>query len=184
MVDKTIIHGDCFEIMRQIPDNSVDMVLTDPPYSTTRNAWDKPIDMCAFWEEINRISKRNAAIVVFAQQPFATDMIMSNRKQFRYEWIYVKDQGTGFLNSHKMPLKVHENILVFYRRLPKYYPQMTYGHKPYISKQKTILQVQIMGTQNHALRFRTVQDTLSIQSDTPENAVCIRRRSRHHCASS
>lgn len=136
MIENTIIHGDCFEIMRQIPSESVDMVLTDPPYGTTRNAWDKSIDLCTFWEEIKRICKRNAAIVIFSQQPFTTEMIASNRKQFRYEWIYVKNQGTGFLNSHKMPLKIHENILVFYERLPKYHPQMTHGNKPYISKQK------------------------------------------------
>lgn len=122
--------------MRQIPNESVDMVLTDPPYGTTRNTWDKPIELHAFWQEIKRVCKRNAAIVIFSQQPFTTTMIESNRKWFRYEWIYMKSQGTGFLNSHKMPLKIHENILVFYGKLPKYHPQMTHGHKPYISNQK------------------------------------------------
>lgn len=136
MIDFGITHGDCYDVMRGIPDGSVDMVLTDPPYGTTRNHWDKPIDLMEFWQEIKRICKPNAAIVVFSQQPFAAELIASNRKQFRYEWIYVKDNGTGFLNSHKMPMKIHENILVFYGRLPKYHPQMTYGHKPYISKQK------------------------------------------------
>lgn len=136
MTDFEIYHEDCLEGMKRIPDGSVDMVLTDPPFGTTDAPWDKPLPPPLLWEQLLRITKLNAAIVLFSQMPFGSDLIQSQRKLFRYEWIWRKNLGTGFLNAKKMPLKCHENILVFYRRLPTYNPQFTEG-TPYSYKTKT-----------------------------------------------
>lgn len=125
--------GDCLELMKRIPDGSVDMVLTDPPYGTTDNKWDMVIPTQPMWKELNRVVKENGAVCLFSQQPYSTDLILSNRKQFRYEWIWEKSNPVGFLNANKMPLRAHENIMVFYKKLPTYHPQMTKG-KPYVSK--------------------------------------------------
>ena len=125
-----LLKGDCLELMKDIPDKSIDMILCDLPYGTTKNRWDSVIDLEKMWMEYKRIIKDNGAIVLFSQMPFSSDLVQSNKKNFRYEWIWEKTQGTGHLNSHKMPLKKHENILVFYKKLPMYNPQFTQG-KPY-----------------------------------------------------
>lgn len=130
-MEKNIIyHGDCIEGMKILPDNSVDMVLTDPPYGTTQNKWDTVVDMDAFWKEIKRVTKKNSAILIFTQMPFTATAVMSNPKMFRYEWICEKANSTGFLNARRMPMKCHENVLVFYNKLPVYHPIMEHG-KPY-----------------------------------------------------
>lgn len=118
-----LFHGDCLEVMKNIPDKSVDMILCDLPYGTTRNCWDKMIDLEKLWEQYERIIKDNGAIVLFAQTPFDKVLGASNLKMLRYEWVYNKSKPTGFLNANKMPLKKHENILVFYKKLPTYNPQ-------------------------------------------------------------
>ncbi|PWL71020.1 MAG: cytosine methyltransferase [Clostridiaceae bacterium] len=115
--------GDCLEIMRDIPDGSVDMVLCDPPYGTTHCNFDTVIPFEPMWAEYDRIVKQSGAILLFSAQPFTTDLICSNRKNFRYEIIYEKTVATGFLNAKKAPLRVHENICVFYRSQPTYNPQ-------------------------------------------------------------
>lgn len=119
-----IYKGDCLEVMKSIPDKSIDMILCDLPYGTTRNKWDTVIDLDLLWSQYERIIKDNGAIVLFAQTPFDKVLGVSNLKMLRYEWIWGKPQGTGFLNAKKMPLKNHENILVFYKKLPIYHPQM------------------------------------------------------------
>ena len=130
-MEKNIIyHGDCIEGMKILPDNSVDMVLTDPPYGTTCNKWDTVVDVDAFWKEIKRVTKKNSAILIFTQMPFTATVVMSNPKMFRYEWICEKANATGFLNARRMPMKCHENVLVFYGKLPVYHPIMEHG-KPY-----------------------------------------------------
>ena len=129
-----LIHGDCLEEMKNIPDGSVDMVLTDPPYGTTACKWDTVIDLDLMWEHLTRVVKPNGAIVMTASQPFTTTLISSNIKDFRYEMIWQKNRGTGIFNAKKMPLKSHENILIFYKAMPTYNPQMTVG-KPYTAKQ-------------------------------------------------
>lgn len=124
-----IYHRDCLcGGLQSIPDNSVDMVLTDPPYGTTQNKWDSIVDMNLFWKEIKRVTKENSAILLFSQMPFTAIAVMSNSKMFRYEWICEKHNPTGFLNAKRMPLKSHENVLVFYNKLPTYNPQMVYGN--------------------------------------------------------
>lgn len=106
--------GDCLEEMKSIPTGSVDMVLTDMPYGTTRNRWDSILDLDALWKEYHRVGKVNCAYVLFAQIPFVVTLGASNLKNLRYEWIWQKTNPTGHLNSNKMPMKAHENILVFY----------------------------------------------------------------------
>lgn len=111
--------------MWRIPDKSVDMILCDLPYGTTRNKWDSIIPLDKLWNHYNRIIKDNGAIVLTAQTPFDKVLGCSNLKMLKYEWIWNKQIGTGFLNAKKMPLKSHENILVFYKKPPTYNPQMT-----------------------------------------------------------
>ena len=122
-----LYQGDCLEIMPSIKQKSVDMVLCDLPYGRTRNKWDTQIPLDKLWAEFDRIVKDNGVIVLFAQTPFDKQLGSSNLKLLKYEWIWVKKQGSGHLNANKMPLKRHENILVFYKKLPKYHPQMTKG---------------------------------------------------------
>ena len=125
-----LIQGDCLEVMKNIPSASVDMILCDLPYGTTRNKWDTCLNLGKLWEQYKRIIKDNGAIVLFSQMPFTATLVMSNPKMFRYEWIAEKSLATGFLNAKRMPMKAHENILVFYKKLPTYNAQMTKG-KPY-----------------------------------------------------
>lgn len=109
--------------MKNVPDKSIDLILCDLPYGTTQNKWDTVIPFDKLWTQYNRIIKDNGAILLFSQMPFGANLIMSNPKMFRYEWIWEKEQVTGWLNAKKMPLKKHENILVFYKHLPIYNPQ-------------------------------------------------------------
>ena len=129
-----ITQGDTIEKMKLIPDESVDMILADLPYGTTRNKWDSIIDLELLWEQYNRVIKGNGAIVLTAQPPFDKVLGYSNIRHLKYEWIWEKEQGTGFLNAKKQPLKNHENILVFYKKQATYNPQMRLGFKPYTTK--------------------------------------------------
>ena len=123
-----IYNEDCLIGMDRIPDKSINMVLCDPPYQqTSRNKWDTIIPFEQFWIQIDRIAKDNAAIVLFANGMFTADLMQSNRKNWRYNLIWKKTQPTGFMNSHKMPLRAHEDICIFYRKLPTYNPQKTTG---------------------------------------------------------
>ena len=122
-----LYHGDCLEVMKTIPDKSIDMILCDLPYGTTQNKWDSVIPFEPLWKQYERVIKDNGAIVLFAQTPFDKMLGSSNLKLLKYEWIWDKKLGTGHLNAKKMPLKRHENILVFYKKLPTYNPQMTKG---------------------------------------------------------
>ncbi|WP_455938459.1 DNA-methyltransferase [Gemella morbillorum] len=126
--------GDCLEKMKDIESKSIDMILCDLPYGTTRNKWDTVIPLELLWGQYNRIIKDNGAIVLFAQTPFDKVLGVSNLKMLRYEWIWEKTTVTGYLNAKKMPMKAHENILVFYKKLPTYNPQKTSGHKRKVSK--------------------------------------------------
>lgn len=118
---------DCLEGMKLIPDKSIDMILCDLPYGTTQNKWDTLIDLERLWEQYNRIIKDNGAIVLTASQPFTSILVNSNPKLFKYDMTWDKKQITGFLNAKKMPLRKHEDILVFYKKLPTYNPQFTFG---------------------------------------------------------
>jgi site-specific DNA-methyltransferase (adenine-specific) len=126
-----LIRGDCLAEMAKLAPGSVDMVLCDLPYGTTRNAWDTVIPLPELWAEYERIAKPSAAIVLFAQSPFDKMLGASNLKALRYEWIWRKNVPTGFLNANRSPLKDHENVLVFYRKSPVYNAQKKAAQRPY-----------------------------------------------------
>ena len=105
--------GDCLERMKEIPDGSVDLILTDPPYGTTACKWDSVIPLEPMWEQLKRIIKPNGAIVMTASQPFTSVLVCSNLSMFAYEWVWVKSKITGVLNAKKMPVRKHESVLVF-----------------------------------------------------------------------
>ena len=131
--------GDCLELIpKHIEDKSVDMIFCDLPYGTTKCKWDSVIDLSKLWKEYERVIKDNGAIVLFAQTPFDKVLGASNLKMMKYEWIWEKTAATGHLNAKKMPMKAHENILVFYKKLPTYNPQKTSGHKPINSYTKYV----------------------------------------------
>lgn len=154
--------GDCLELMPQIADKSVDMVLCDLPYGTTKNSWDSIIPLDKLWAQYERIIKSDGAIVLFSQQPFTSMLIMSNPKMFKYEWIWEKDSGTGHLNSKFAPMKIHENICVFSKSAASfvkdkskamiYNPQYRKG-KPYKGKGG------LLGNGNYDTKWQRVVDT-------------------------
>lgn len=123
-----VLLGDCLEVMKSIEDKSIDMILCDLPFGTTQAQWDVSIDLKLLWQAYERIIKTNGVIVLFAQTPFDKILGCSNLKWLRYEWIWEKTTATGFFNAKKMPMKAHENILVFYDKLPIFNPQKTTGH--------------------------------------------------------
>ena len=123
----SLLLGDCLERMKEIPDGSVDLILTDPPYGTTACKWDIVIDFNLMLEQLKRIIKPNGAIVLFGSEPFSSLLRVSNLKMFKYDWVWEKSKATGFLNSKKQPLRAHETISVFYSKPPMYNPQMTKG---------------------------------------------------------
>ena len=118
-----VIHGDCLEEMKKIPDKSIDMILADLPYGTTSCKWDTIIPFEPLWEQYKRIIKDNGAIVLTASQPFTSALVMSNVKMFKYEWVWDKVKPTGMLNASHQPLRRHESILVFCNGKTVYNPQ-------------------------------------------------------------
>ena len=125
-----VIEGDCLEIMKQLPDNSIDMVLCDLPYGTTQNKWDSVIPLDELWKQYRRIVKDEGAIVLTSQGMFTAELMVSNPKMFRYKWVWEKSKSTNFLNAKKQPLRKHEDVCVFYKKQPVYHPQMIEG-EPY-----------------------------------------------------
>jgi DNA modification methylase len=128
--------GDCLEVMKDIPDKSIDMILCDLPYGTTACKWDNVILFEELWEQYNRIIKDNGAIVLFGSEPFSSKLRMSNLKMFKYDWIWEKEQGANFMLCKFQPYKVHEIISVFSKNKHFYKPIKTKG-KPYISGKGT-----------------------------------------------
>lgn len=131
----TLLHGNCLELMKQIPDHSIDMVLCDLPYevlhkNNPNSQWDRMLPMDELWAEYLRITKENAAIVLFGQGLFSARLMMSQPDIWKYNLVWDKDRVTGFLNANRMPMRNHEDILVFYRKQPVYNPQMTQAKGP------------------------------------------------------
>lgn len=123
MIDPLLIHGDCISVMEWIPDDSIDMVMADPPYGTTACKWDSVIPLEPMWEQLKRIIKPDGVIVMTAAQPFTSVLVSSNLKMFKYCWVWEKSKATGHLNAKKRPLVKHEDIVVFYGKQPVYNPQ-------------------------------------------------------------
>jgi site-specific DNA-methyltransferase (adenine-specific) len=128
--ENKVIHGDCLEVMRDIPDGSIDMILCDLPYGTTACKWDAVIPFEPLWQQYKRIIKDNSAIVLTGSQPFTSALVMSNPKMFKYEWIWDKGVSGSFANAKYQPLKTHENICIFSQGKCNYLPQKTSREKP------------------------------------------------------
>lgn len=122
-----IVNSDCLLLLKELDDGCVDLFLQDTPFGVTQNDWDIVPDFDVMWKEWLRVGKDNCAFIFFATQPFAADLINSNRKLFRYDLIWYKRLGSGFLNANKMPMRNHEMILIFYKELPTFNPQKTIG---------------------------------------------------------
>lgn len=132
-----LFHGDCLELMKNIPDSSIDCIITDLPYGTTDCAFDTIIPFSQLWQHYWRICKKNAPIILFSCQPFTTKLISSNFDNFKYNWIWKKSNVSGFANAKKRPLKVFEDILVFSYGTPNYFPQgLVKLDKPRVRKAK------------------------------------------------
>ena len=130
MVNVNLMKGDCLERMKEIPDGSVDLILTDPPYQSTALSWDSVIPFTLMWEQLKRIIKPNGAIVLFGSEPFSSALRMSNIKQYKYDWIWDKVKTGNPLNAKIMPLNRTENIMVFIKGKNFYYPIKTPRDKP------------------------------------------------------
>ena len=154
----TLINADCLEAMRGIPDGSVDMVLTDPPYGTTACKWDSVIPFAPMWEQLKRITKPSGAIVLTASQPFTSALIMSNVKMFKYEWIWCKSRATGHLNAKKMPMRKHESILIFNVNYRSYKPQL-HTKRNYRKAQRSVSSGGAYGAQKDGI-FREIPESL------------------------
>lgn len=122
-----VVQGDTIAKMKEIPDNSVDLLLVDLPYGTTQNKWDSVIPLPDLWEQYHRVVKENGAMIFTASGMFTAKLILSNPKDYKYNYTWIKSKATNFLNAKKQPLRKHEDILVFYRKQPTYNPQMTSG---------------------------------------------------------
>lgn len=134
--DYVLHHDDMFQVMPSLPDGEAALVFADLPYATaqrqsTAHAWDRPFPLDAAWPQFRRIGRPNAVFVFTAIQPFASELVLSNRKAFRYDLILHKSSPVGFFNANRQPMRAHEHVLIFYARPPNYSPQFTKGAKPY-----------------------------------------------------
>ena len=176
----TLLQGDCLELMKDIPDKSIDLILCDLPYGTTRNSWDEVIPFDKLWAQYNRIIKDNGAILLFAQGKFYVNLVSSNMKMFRYDLVWDKELISGFLNAKRMPLRRHEQVAVFYKHLPTYNPQFTQG-KPLHSK-GTAYQTKELTNNNYG-DFKATDDdragstekypTSIMKFQKPHPSVCV-----------
>ena len=139
--------GDCLECMKEIPDGSVDMVMTDPPYGTTACKWDSVIPLDTMWVELNRVTKVSGAIILMSSQPFTSVLVSSNLKWHKTEWVWVKNLKTGNLNARNMPMGGHETLQVFYRNPPTYNPQKRERTTEVRSGNKLNSKTSVYGTQ-------------------------------------
>ena len=165
-----LIHGDCLEEMKDIENKSIDMILCDLPYGTTRNKWDSIIPLNLLWIEYERIIKNNGAILLFGDEPFTSELICSNRKIFKQRITWDKDKGGGFLNSHKMLLKQTEDICLFYKKPPTYNPQMTIAPADRIKPKKENAHRGINNNYGNIKEFKN-SDNYNNQMRFPTNLI-------------
>lgn len=151
--------ADLFDQCAALPDASIDLILCDLPYQVTANEWDELIPFEAMWAAFLRVAKPGAAIVLTASQPFTSQLVLSNASMFRYEWIWQKNQATGFLDANRKPLKAHESVLVFCDRRAPYCPQMVSG-EPYTTERKG------KGSTNYATYGDAVTDNAGVRYPT------------------
>lgn len=174
MSEIRLYHGDCLEQMNNIKDKSVDMILADLPYGTTQCKWDSVIPFDKLWEQYHRVIKDNGAIVLFGQEPFSSYLRLSNIEEYKYDIIWDKVKGVGFLNAKKQPMRNHELISVFYKQQCKYNPQMTHGHKRKVSYRTSNQQGEVYGSCGENLYDSTDRYPRSIQvfsTDTQNSSL-------------
>ena len=170
-------------------DVKADMILTDPPYGTTHCRWDSPIDIPKMWQVLKGVTMPTTPILLFCQQPFTSVLGASNLKQLRYSWVWEKTQPTGFLNAKRMPMKAHEDILVFYDKLPTYIPIKTDGHKQKVvmaSHQRKCNAGEIYHSTTTIVTTSLRNAILAVsRSSRPTNKplVFTQHRNRWHCLS-
>ncbi len=143
--------------MKDIPDKSIDCIITDLPYGTTQAKWDIIIPFEPLWEQYNRIIKENGAIVLFGTEPFSSHLRLSNLRNYKYDWIWDKVKGTGFLNAKRQPMRNHELISVFYKKQCTYNPQKTYGHKKKKSYRSKDLQTDVYGEMKNDYTYESTE---------------------------
>lgn len=175
MKDIELWQGDCLELMDNIPDKSVDCIITDLPYGVTQCKWDIVIPFESLWKQYDRVIKDNGAVVLFGAEPFSSYLRLSNIKNYKYDWIWDKVKGTNFLNAKRQPMRNHEVISVFYKKQCTYNPQKTYGHKKKKSYKSKKLQTEVYNeTKNNCLYESTERYPRSIQvfsTDTQKSAL-------------
>ena len=182
LIDKKnykLYKGDCLEVMDRLIKEGVkvDMVLTDPPYGTTNCKWDSVIPFDKMWERVNKLIKPNGAVVLFGSEPFSSALRISNIKNYRYDLIWEKEQGTDFGNANRKPLKAHENISIFYKKQPTYNPQFTKG-KPYTDKRTNKRE---MAIKNNKLEHRNIiftSETIPIENKGTRYPTTVIKASR------
>jgi DNA modification methylase len=166
-----LLHGDCLELMKNIPDKSIDAIITDPPYGTTACKWDSVIPFDLMWEQLNRIIKPNGAIVLFGSEPFSSALRMSNIKNYKYDWIWKKNTGSGFATAKFMPMKYHEIISIFGIKKINYNPISTKRNSlESINRSKYAMNVCNEYTSNHIpmKRFKKIYDS---ENKSPESVL-------------
>lgn len=131
--------------MNKIPDKAVDMILCDLPYGTTQCKWDVVIPFDKLWEQYKRVIKDSGAIVLTGAEPFSSFLRLSNLDWYKYDWVWDKVKGTGFLNAKKQPMRNHEIVSVFYKKQPTYNPQKTFGHDKKVSRRNANHQTEVYG---------------------------------------
>jgi DNA modification methylase len=156
-MEKKVLHGDCLELMMDIPNKSIDMILCDLPYGTTQCKWDEIIPFDRLWLAYNRIIKDNGAIVLFGAEPFSSLLRCSNLKMYKYDWIWDKVKGTGFLNAKRQPMRNHEIVSVFYKKQCLYNALKTYGHVQKKTFRAKHLQTDVYGDMNKDCRYNSTE---------------------------
>ncbi|ELW90961.1 DNA methylase family protein [Acinetobacter sp. WC-743] len=155
--DFNLMHGDCLERMKEIESGTVDMILCDLPYGTTCCSWDAVIPFEPLWVEYERVIKPNGAVVLFGAEPFSSHLRLSNLQNFKYDIVWDKVKGVGFLNAKKQPMRNHEIVSVFYKKQCTYNPQKTTGHKLKKSSRGKHLQTDVYGQMNNDYTYESTE---------------------------
>lgn len=168
-----LIQGDCLQEMQNIPDKSVDAIICDLPYGTTQNKWDSIIDLKLLWKEYKRIIKDNGAIVLFSAQPFTSVLVSSNLNMFKYEWVWNKVVPTNHLNAKRQPMRLHENICVFYKKQCTYNRQMTDKPKEYQRPNRKLVKDAFYETKNYGDAKRGFAEDSDYTKTNPKTIIKI-----------
>ena len=152
-----LYHGDCLKIMKDIPDGSIDMVLCDLPYGITQCEWDSMIQLDVLWAQYERITKPTTPIALFGIEPFSSKLRLSKIDWYKYDWIWDKVKGTGFLNAKKQPMRCHEIVSMFYRKQCLYNPIKTTGHAKKVSHRSQHLQTDVYGYMRNDYTYNSTE---------------------------